>query len=62
MNRNNSGTGPAPALPLPVTALRRKRLLESLGDGVAVVPAAHELLLSRDTGIPFRQSSDLFYL
>src|SRR5690606_24822184 len=38
------------------------RLLERIGDGVAIVPAAPELLSSRDTDVPYRPSSDLYYL
>jgi Xaa-Pro aminopeptidase len=41
---------------------RRERLLEEIGDGVAVIPAGPELLRSRDTDVPFRQDSDFFYL
>lgn len=41
---------------------RRKRFLERLGDGVAVLPAAPEVYRSRDTEVPFRQDSDFYYL
>jgi Xaa-Pro aminopeptidase len=41
---------------------RRERFLEQLGDGVAVLAAAPELIKSRDTEIPYRQNSDFFYL
>ncbi len=41
---------------------RREQFLSRLGAGVAILPAAPELLLSRDTEVPFRQNSDLFYL
>jgi Xaa-Pro aminopeptidase len=41
---------------------RREALLSAIGDGVAVIPAAPELLLSRDTEVPYRQDSDFFYL
>jgi len=41
---------------------RRERFLESIGDGVAVLAAAPELLKSRDTEIIYRQNSDFFYL
>jgi Xaa-Pro aminopeptidase len=54
--------GPAPALPASVFADRRSRLLELIGDGVAVLPAAPELLKSRDTDVLYRQASDFFYL
>jgi Xaa-Pro aminopeptidase len=42
--------------------VRRQRLLDSIGEGVAVFPAAPELLKSRDTEVPYRQDSDLLYL
>lgn len=57
-----SSPGPAPELPQSVFAERRRRLLDRLGDGVALIPAGPELLKSRDTEIVFRQSSDLHYL
>jgi Xaa-Pro aminopeptidase len=41
---------------------RRERFLESIGNGVAVLVAAPELLKSRDTDIAYRQNSDFFYL
>jgi Xaa-Pro aminopeptidase len=41
---------------------RRERFLEQIGNGVAVLAAAPELLKSRDTEIPFRQNSDFVYL
>jgi Xaa-Pro aminopeptidase len=41
---------------------RRERLLEQIGDGVAVLVAAPELVKSRDTDVPYRQNSDFFYL
>jgi Xaa-Pro aminopeptidase len=41
---------------------RRERLLERLGGGVAVFPAALPLHKSRDTEIRFRQDSDFHYL
>lgn len=41
---------------------RRERFLEQIGDGVAVLGAAPELVKSRDTEIPYRQNSDFFYL
>ncbi len=54
--------GPAPMPSLSLLADRRRRLLEGLGDGVAVVPAGSELFRSRDTEVAYRQSSDLAYL
>ncbi len=53
---------PAPELSTDHFAARRERLLERIGDGVAVIPAAPELYRSRDTDVPYRASSDLFYL
>lgn len=41
---------------------RRERFLEALGEGVAVLAARPELFKSRDTEVPYRQDSDLFYL
>jgi Xaa-Pro aminopeptidase len=45
-----------------VFANRRKRIVESMGSAVAVVPAARELVRSHDTTFPFRQDSDFYYL
>lgn len=41
---------------------RRERFLAAIGEGVAVIPAAPELLKSRDTEIRYRPDSDLFFL
>ena len=41
---------------------RRERVLEALGKGAMVLPAAPVLLKGRDTELPYRQDSDLFYL
>lgn len=41
---------------------RRERFLAALGDGVAVLAAGPELVKSRDTDVPYRQNSDLYYL
>ncbi|HEX6370108.1 MAG TPA: aminopeptidase P N-terminal domain-containing protein [Longimicrobium sp.] len=41
---------------------RRERFLEAIGSGVAVLPAAPELVKSRDTEVIYRQNSDFFYL
>jgi Xaa-Pro aminopeptidase len=43
-------------------ARRRERLLERIGDGVAVLCSAPELIKSRDTDIRYRQDSDFYYL
>ena len=53
---------PAPPLGPAAFAPRRKRLLDAIGEGVAVIPSATELHSSRDTEIPYRPSSDLYYL
>lgn len=41
---------------------RRERVLEELGDGAMVLPAAPILLKGRDTELPYRPDSELFYL
>ena len=41
---------------------RRNRLLESLKEGIAFIPAALEVPRSRDTAYPFRQDSYFYYL
>jgi Xaa-Pro aminopeptidase len=41
---------------------RRDRLLEQLGDGIAVIPAARIRFRSRDTEYRFRQDPDFYYL
>lgn len=43
-------------------AARRARVLEQMGEGVMLLPAATELLRSGDTLFPFRQDSDFGYL
>lgn len=44
-------------------AARRARLLKLIGnDGIAIIPAAHEVTRSRDTHYKFRQDSDFEYL
>lgn len=44
-------------------AARRTQLLKRIGrDGIAIIPAAHEVIRSRDTHYPFRQDSDFHYL
>jgi Xaa-Pro aminopeptidase len=54
--------GPAPEASVELFAERRRHLLERIGGGVAVVPSAPELLKSRDTEVPYRPASDLYYL
>lgn len=41
---------------------RRKRLLQTLGDGVAVVPTAPEVIRNRDAHHPYRFDSYFWYL
>jgi Xaa-Pro aminopeptidase len=52
---------PAPA-PDDVYRARRERFLQGIGEGVAVLCSAPELIKSRDTEIRYRQDSNLFYL
>jgi len=54
--------GPAPEMDAAVFAQRRRLFLEEIYGGVAVIPSAPELLKSRNTELPYRQSSDLYYL
>jgi len=53
---------PDPASPDSPYRARRERFLEAIGDGVAVICSAPELIKSRDTEINYRQNSELFYL
>ena len=48
--------------PADLLAARRARFLEQIGSGVALLPAAPELLRSRDTEVRFHQDHDLYYL
>ena len=41
---------------------RRRRFVEALGDGMAIVPAAGETIRNNDVSHPFRQSSDFYFL
>lgn len=42
---------------------RRRRLLKSVGrDGIAILPAAREVIRNRDVHYPFRQHSDFSYV
>lgn len=56
-------------MPTPTTAelaeyaARRARLIEAIGpDGIAIVPAAREVIRNRDAHYRFRQDSDFWYL
>ena len=53
---------PAPPAPIGLFRARRERLLARLGDGVALVAAAPELLRSGDTEVRYRPNPDLYYL
>jgi Xaa-Pro aminopeptidase len=46
----------------PVYAARRRRLLEAIGDAVAVVPTAPERVRNRDSHFPYRFDSHFYYL
>lgn len=45
-----------------VLRARRERVMSALGEGIAIVPAAHPTIRNADVPHPFRQSSDFFYL
>lgn len=42
--------------------LRRKRFMEELGDGIAVIPGGQEQVRNHDNLHPFRQDSDFYFL
>jgi len=54
--------GPAPELSPELFAARREAFYQRLEGRAAVIPAAPELLKSRDTEVLYRASSDLYYL
>jgi len=55
-------TGPT-IVELDEYAARRARLMQAMGpDGIAIVPAAREVIRNRDTHYKFRQDSDFRYL
>src|SRR5262245_2727294 len=41
---------------------RRQRLAESIGNGLAIIPGAHEVVRNHDIYYEFRQHSDFFFL
>ena len=41
---------------------RRRRFVEAIGDGLAIVPAASETVRNNDVSHPFRQQSDFYFL
>lgn len=49
-------------VPAHVFLRRRERVLEELGDGAMILPAAPILYRSRDSQLPYRPDSELFYL
>lgn len=59
----SKASGIASHIPAKVYARRRKQLMRMAGDdAILVLPAANELIRSRDTHYPYRQDSDLWYL
>ena len=51
------------AIPARVHARRRKQLMRMAGDeAILILPAAKEVVRSRDTHYPYRQDSDFWYL
>ena len=55
-------SAPAGPAPLELFRARRERLLEQVGGGVVLVASNAELLRSRDTEVPYRPNTDLYYL
>ena len=41
---------------------RRRRLLKTIGDGVAIIPTAQEVVRNRDAHYPYRFDSYFWYL
>src|SRR6266849_1776663 len=41
---------------------RRLRFMDAIGDGLAVIPGAQEIMRNADTSYDFRQASDFFFL
>ena len=41
---------------------RRRRFAEAIGDALAIIPGAREVTRNADTGFPFRQDSDFYFL
>ncbi len=48
--------------PMSMFAERRLRFMAALGDGLAVVPGAQEVVRNADTPYEFRQASDFYFL
>jgi Xaa-Pro aminopeptidase len=59
---SGSASPAAAVVPAEVLRARRERLLDAIGDGVAIFCAAPEHLKSRDTDVRYRPDSDLWYL
>jgi Xaa-Pro aminopeptidase len=51
-----------PALDLAPFVERRQRFADAVGDGLAVIPGAREVLRNGDVAYEFRQDSDFFFL
>ncbi|KQZ66519.1 Xaa-Pro aminopeptidase [Lysobacter sp. Root559] len=59
----SNASGIASHIPAKAYARRRKQLMHMAGDdAILVLPAANEVIRSRDTHYPYRQDSDLWYL
>ncbi|KRA72113.1 Xaa-Pro aminopeptidase [Lysobacter sp. Root667] len=59
----SNASGIASHIPAKAYARRRKQLMRMAGDdAILVLPAANEVIRSRDTHYPYRQDSDLWYL
>ena len=48
--------------PILTRCVRRRTLIERMGNGVAIIPSAPEQLRNRDTHFPYRQDSYFWYL
>ena len=46
----------------PIFATRRQRLIETIGDGIAIIPTAVECVRNRDAHYPYRFDSYFWYL
>lgn len=53
---------PAASVPASVFQRRRDAVFDALGKGALVLPAAQQQLKSRDTEVPYRPDSELFYV
>lgn len=62
MSSPETGTLPGMEPDLALHARRRKEFAESIGDGIAVIPAAAETIRNDDVHHAFRQNSDFYFL